>query len=118
MSIFCLGLSHRTAAVDVRERFAIPISALPEALAQLKTIPGVTERVIVSTCNRTEFYVTGELADSSAPAFFRNFCRDFRVEDETRLFRFCAHDCVSHLFRVASGLASLVVGHTDMFLPI
>ena len=44
MSIFCFGLSHRTAAVDVRERFAIPVSALPEALAQLKTIPGVTGR--------------------------------------------------------------------------
>ena len=70
MSIFCFGLSHQTAAVDVRERFAIPVSALPEALAQLKTIPGVTEGVIVSTCNRTEFYVTGELAETSALAFF------------------------------------------------
>jgi glutamyl-tRNA reductase len=115
MSIFCFGLSHRTAGVDVRERFAIPQSALAEALVQLKTVPGVTEGVIVSTCNRTEFYVTGELADSSAPAFFRNFCRDFRVEDETRLFRFCAHDCVRHLFRVASGLESMVVGETEIF---
>jgi glutamyl-tRNA reductase len=87
MSIFCFGLSHRTAAVDVRERFAIPLSALPEALAQLKTIPGVTEGVIVSTCNRTEFYVTGELADTSAPAFFGNFYRDFRAVDEKHLFR-------------------------------
>ena len=73
--------------MDVRERFAIPVSPLPEALAQLKTIPGVTEGVIVSTCNRTEFYVTGELADTSAPAFFGNFYRDFRAVDERHLFR-------------------------------
>ena len=73
MSIFCFGLSHQTAAVDVRERFAIPESALPEALARLKRIPGLTEGLIVSTCNRTEFYVTGEFRDSSAPAFFESF---------------------------------------------
>jgi glutamyl-tRNA reductase len=115
MSIFCFGLSHRTAAVDVRERFAIPVSGLPGALAQLKTIPGVTEGVIVSTCNRTEFYVTGELADTSAPAFFGNFYRDFRPMDERYLFRLCADECVRHLFRVACGLESMVVGETEIF---
>ena len=115
MSIFCFGLSHQTAAVDVRERFAIPLSALPEALAQLKKIPGVTEGVIVSTCNRTEFYVTGELADTSAPVFFGNFYRDLRAADEGHLFRLCADECVRHLFRVASGLESMVVGETEIF---
>jgi glutamyl-tRNA reductase len=115
MSIFCFGLSHQIAAVDVRERFAISQSALPAALAQLKTVPGVTEGVIVSTCNRTEFYVTGEFADSSAPAFFENFYRDFRTEDEIHLFRLCANECVRHLFRVASGLESMVVGETEIF---
>src|SRR5246127_435019 len=115
MSIFCFGLSHQTAAVDVRERFAIPISALPEALAQLRAIPGVTEGVIVSTCNRTEFYVTGELADTSASTFFENFYRNFRPVDEGYLFRLCASECVRHLFRVASGLESMVVGETEIF---
>jgi glutamyl-tRNA reductase len=115
MSIFCFGLGHRTAALNVRERFAIPMSALPEALAQLKTMPWVTEGVIVSTCNRTEFYVTGELADTSAPAFFGNFYRDFRAADERHLFRLCADECVRHLFRVASGLESMVVGETEIF---
>jgi glutamyl-tRNA reductase len=115
MSIFCFGLSHQTAEVEVRERFAIPQSALAEALAQLKTIPGVTEGVIVSTCNRTEFYVTGEFADSSAPAFFENFYRDLRTEDERHLFRLCANECVRHLFRVASGLESMIIGETEIF---
>ena len=115
MSIFCFGLSHQTAAIDVRERFAIPESALPEALARLKRMPGLTEGLIVSTCNRTEFYVTGELWDRSAPAFFESFYRDFRLGDERHLFRLQANHCVRHLFQVASGLESMVVGETQIF---
>jgi glutamyl-tRNA reductase len=115
MSIFWFGLSHQTAAVDVRERFAIPESALPEALARLKRMPGLTEGLIVSTCNRTEFYVTGEFRDSSALDFFESFYRDFRAGDETHHFRLSANQCVCHLFQVASGLASIVVGETEIF---
>jgi glutamyl-tRNA reductase len=115
MSIFCFGLSHQTASVDVRERFAISKSALPEALAWLKRMPGLSEGLIVSTCNRTEFYVAGEFRDSSAPAFFETFYRDFRAGDETHLFGLWANHCVRHLFRVASGLESMVVGETEIF---
>jgi glutamyl-tRNA reductase len=115
MSIFCFGLSHQTAAVDVRERFAIPESALPDALARLKAMPGLAEGLIVSTCNRTEFYVTGEFRDSLAPAFFESFYRNLRTGDETHLFRLWANHCVRHLFRVASGLESMIVGETEVF---
>jgi hypothetical protein len=115
MSVFCFGLSHQTAAMDVRERFAIPESALPEALARLKTMPGLTEGLIVSTCNRTEFYVTGELQNGSAPAFFESFYRGFHAGDETHLFRLRANHCVRHLFQLASGLESMVVGETEIF---
>jgi glutamyl-tRNA reductase len=115
MSIFCFGLSHETAAVDVRERFAIPESALPEALARLKTMPGLNEGLIISTCNRTEFYLTGEFRDRSASAFFKSFYRDLRAEDEPHLFRLWADHCVRHLYRVASGLESMVVGETEIF---
>src|SRR6476619_882881 len=76
MSIWCFGLNHQTAAVNVRERFAIPQSALPEALARLKTMPGLTEGLIVSTCNRTEFYVTGELGHLGS-GFFRELLSRF-----------------------------------------
>ena len=115
MSIYCFGLSHQTATVDVLERFAISESALPEALERLKRMPGLTEGLILSTCNRTEFYVTGVFRDSSAPAFFESFYRDFRAGDETHLFRLWANHCVRHLFRVASGLESMVVGETEIF---
>src|ERR1700746_255339 len=100
----------------IRERFAIPELALSEALARLKRIPGVTEGFIVSTCNRTEFYLAGKLSDSSARAFFENFYSDFRKGDETHLLigsRLCCH-----LFRVASGLESMVVGETEIFRQI
>ena len=115
VNIVCFGLSHQTAALGVRERFALPELALPEALARLTTVPDVTEGVIVSTCNRTEFYVTGELAGCSAPAFFKSFYRDFRPEDARHLFRFVGSECARHLFRVASGLESMVVGETEIF---
>jgi glutamyl-tRNA reductase len=115
MSVFCFGLSHQTAAVDIRERFAIPDSALPEALERLKTMPGLREGLIVSTCNRTEFYVAGEFDNSLAPTFFANFYRDLRAGDESHLFRLWANHCVRHLFRVASGLESMVVGETEVF---
>src|ERR1700746_3139934 len=115
VNIVCFGLSHQTAALEVRERFAFPELALPEALARLTTVPDVAEGVIVSTCNRTEFYVTGELAGCPASAFFKSFYRDFRAEDERYLFRFVGSDCARHLFRVASGLESMVVGETEIF---
>jgi len=115
MSIYCFGLSHQTATVDVLERFAISESALPEALERLKRMPGLTEGLILSTCNRTEFYVTGEFQDSSAPAFFESFYRYFLAGDETHLFRLWANHCVRHLFQVTSGLESMVVGETEIF---
>jgi glutamyl-tRNA reductase len=115
MSTFCFGLSHQTAAVDTRERFAIPEFALPEALGRLKRMPGIIEGLIVSTCSRTEFYLTGEFRNSSAQAFFESFYRNFRAGDETQLFRFWANHCVRHLFQVTSGLDSMVVGETEIF---
>jgi glutamyl-tRNA reductase len=115
MSILCFGLSHQTATVDVRERFAIPESALPEALERLKTMPGLIEGLIVSTCCRTEFYVAGDFRDCPAQAFLGSFYRDIRAGDEAQLFRLWDSHCVRHLFQVASGLDSMVLGETEIF---
>src|ERR1700675_3042611 len=57
MNIFCFGISHQTANVEVRERFAIPDSALADSLMRLAQISSVDEGVLLSTCNRTEFYI-------------------------------------------------------------
>jgi glutamyl-tRNA reductase len=100
VSLFCFGVGHHTAPLDVRERFKIPNFALPEALARLAVMPGVNEGLILSTCNRTEFYVCGELRKWSSAVFFSNFYGDFRAGDEKHLFQFRASECVRHLFRV------------------
>jgi glutamyl-tRNA reductase len=59
--------------------------------------------------------VTGEFRDSPAPAFFESFYRNLKAGDEAHLFRLWANQCVRHLFRVASGLESMVVGETEIF---
>lgn len=97
MNTFCFGLSHRTAAVDTRERFAIPESALPEALTRLKTMPGLIEGLIVSTCGRTEFYVPESFGTAQLGIFFDSFYRNCRVGDERQLFYLWANRCVHHL---------------------
>jgi glutamyl-tRNA reductase len=115
MNIACFGLSHQTANVDIRERFAIGDSGLSEALTRLRAIAGVEEGLIVSTCNRTEFYVAGAAAHLPAARFFEEFYQGLRSGDEPHFFGLWAERCVDHLFRVVSGLESMVVGETEVF---
>jgi glutamyl-tRNA reductase len=115
MNISCFGLSHQTASVEIRERFAIPDSDLSEALLRLKAVNGLEEGLIVSTCNRTEFYVAGAVAHMPVPQFFHAFYQGLRSGDEPHLFQLPTEGCVRHLFRVVSGLESMVVGETEIF---
>jgi len=115
MNISCFGLSHQTASVEVRERFAVADSALPEALRRLRAIDGVEEGLIVSTCNRTEFYVVGGVAQLLPARFFQEFYNGLRSDDEPHFFGLWAEGCVHHLFRVVSGMESMVVGETEIF---
>ena len=59
MSVFVLGLNHRTAPIGVRERIVFDSERLPRALERLRNLPGIAEALIVSTCNRTEVYAVG-----------------------------------------------------------
>jgi glutamyl-tRNA reductase len=59
MNFFVIGVNHKTAPVEVRERFAISEAKLPDALRQLTEMPGVEEGMIVSTCNRVEIIARG-----------------------------------------------------------
>ena len=118
MSLFVLGLNHRTAPVDLRERLAIDGNNLPQALESLarQVAPGV----ILSTCNRLEIYaVIGESSgscDSLTP--LRQFVSSHFGVSADELEPFLYHhedgDCVKHLFRVASGLDSMVVGEWEI----
>lgn len=115
MSIFCVGLSHQTANVSVRERFAVPDALLAQALQRLRTVPGVDEAVILSTCNRTELYLAGFAGRSTPETVFAGLQRQLVVADLEHLFQLPVVETVRHLFRVTSGLESMVVGEAEIF---
>jgi glutamyl-tRNA reductase len=115
MNIHCFGVSHQTANVEVRERFAIPDSALADSLTRLVQFPSVQESVLLSTCNRTEFYIVTQDSQLAIEPLFHNFYGSIEVSELGHLFRLQAVHSVRHLFRVAAGLESMVLGETEIF---
>jgi glutamyl-tRNA reductase len=115
MNILCVGISHQTANVEVRERFAIPDSALAESLTRLSQVPGVQESVLLSTCNRTEFYIVTQDSQFGIEHLFHDFYGAREIGELQHLFRLQALSSIRHLFRVASGLESMILGETEIF---
>ena len=117
MKLLITGVSHRTAPVEVRERLAFREETLPAALAYLKSREGVSEAVILSTCNRVEITVTTE--DQVDPqAIVDDFLSHHKqLAAETlaaHTFRHEGRDAIHHLFRVAASLDSMVVGEPQI----
>lgn len=119
MQIAVLGLNHRTAPVELRERLAVSPDRLPEVLARLKSELEIPERVILSTCNRVELYCAiGEL-DGHRAALTR-FLHQLALSAidrgglEERLYWHLQPESVTHLFRVAAGLDSMVLGESEI----
>ena len=111
MSLFALGINHQTAPVALRERVAFGGDALPAALAQLRAMPEVREVALLSTCNRTELYAIAD-DDGSALAHWLA-TRPGPGPGEALhayLYRHRDEAAARHLFRVATGLDSLVLG--------
>jgi glutamyl-tRNA reductase len=114
MKLIVVGLNHLSAPVEVRERFAIPATKIHDHLRQLTAIPPLEEAVIISTCNRVEIYaLTGDAIGGTE----RIFQQLQQLDDGMPLNRsiFYRHDdehAVRHLFEVASGLNSMVIGET------
>jgi len=115
MKFRLIGVNHRTAPVEVRERFAIPESRLPDALQSLCRYPGIAEGLILSTCNRVEFLAH---AENGGEADLRGFIREYFAVDPTEfekyLYEYRDDDAVRHLFRVASSLDSMIVGEPQI----
>lgn len=116
MTLVLVGLNHRSAPLEVRERFALSPRDLPQALPVLRT-GAIREAVVLSTCNRVECYVAA--ADAQAA------CRDVvdflsyhsRLEPaafQSHLYRADDGDAVGHLFRVAAGLDSVILGESEI----
>ena len=118
MNIIIVGLNHRTAPVELRERLAVPDSRLPEAVARLKGWPGVAEALILSTCNRVELYAVVKdtaLGFESLREYFVKIAPTVSGEELVPyLYYFDGHDAIRHLFRVTSSLDSMVVGEPQI----
>jgi glutamyl-tRNA reductase len=113
MSLYTLGLNHRTAPLDVREQIAFSPDALGHALRDLLARPKVKEAAILSTCNRTEVYV-----HTAEPQPVARWLEEFhRVPAESlspHLYTLPRVETVTHAFRVASGLDSMVLGEPQI----
>ena len=115
MALIALGLNHLTAPLDLREKVAFAPDATSGALSDLASQPGVKEAMILSTCNRTELYVE---VDAGAETAAQRWLLDHHGLTERRLDEFLyRHEdnaAVRHLFRVATGLDSMVLGEPQI----
>lgn len=117
MTLLALGINHKTAPVALRERIAFSPETLDQALESLLAQPMVQGGVVLSTCNRTELYLSVEERENLQEALVRWLCDYHHLrEDEVRqsLYWHEDNDAVSHLMRVASGLDSLVLGEPQI----
>jgi glutamyl-tRNA reductase len=117
MKFSIIGLNHKTAPVEVRERVAFEERALPEAFHELKSHNGFSEAMIVSTCNRVEVAVTSEDQTDAAAGVLGFLCRSRNVEPQSLAPHLYHHDdreAIRHLFRVAASLDSMVVGEPQI----
>lgn len=117
MPVVVVGLSHHTAPVTVRERFAFPEAVIPQALGKLRSSGVAQEAVVLSTCNRVEIYVVTELPEAEAFLAIRKFLGEGRNDGQPAsegVFTFGEPRSLEHLFKVASGLDSMVLGETEI----
>jgi glutamyl-tRNA reductase len=117
MHLFLLGVSHKTAPVDVRERLDFSSRNLGAAVEALATRPSAAESVVLSTCNRSEIYVASEnpeRAREDIVAFLSHYHSLSPESFTPHLFSLDDEAAAKHLFRVAAGLDSLVVGEPQI----
>ncbi len=117
MSIVVAGLNHRSAPVEMREKFAFTDAELPQILETFRTGEIVSEAVILSTCNRVEVYAAGdktagELIDKTVNFLLKS--RNYSAQLNGEIYTLSEPDSLIHLFRVASGLDSMVLGETEI----
>jgi len=117
MKVLLVGISHRTAPVEVRERVDFNVRGLQSALASLASRGSAGEAVILSTCNRAEVYVACEdarAARADVARFMSEFTGVQQSDIDPHIQEFVDLDAAKHLFRVAAGLDSLVVGEPQI----
>jgi glutamyl-tRNA reductase len=113
MALTLVGLNHRGAPVEIRERVAYQASEIIAALDAMRTSSGAGEAVLLSTCNRTEIYLV-EAEQDAAPVAWRALSERLGTDASGYGYVRRDRDAVAHLFRVASGLDSMVLGEAQI----
>ena len=114
MNLQLMGINHRTAPVEVRERLAISTSRLPDACQRLARHPGIEEGMILSTCNRVELVTATQNGSADLRSFLRDYFELNPAQFEPHLYQLHEREAVRHLFRVASSLDSMIVGEPQI----
>jgi glutamyl-tRNA reductase len=114
MTLTLIGINYKTAPIELREKIAISREDLPETTRALAAVPGVSECMIVSTCNRVELLAAVESPDTDLTGFLhRHFGLDPALL-QPHIYQQRDQDAVRHLFRVAASLDSMVVGEPQI----
>jgi glutamyl-tRNA reductase len=114
MNLQLIGVNHKTAPVEVRERLAISESRLPEAVRRFAEHPGIDEGMILCTCNRVELLAQTKNGSADLRGFLRQY---FQLEPDDlvpHLYEYREQDAIRHLFRVAASLDSMIVGEPQI----
>lgn len=114
MPLKILGLNHTTAPVDIREQVIYAGDAIARALAEIVGLNGVGEAVMLSTCNRTEIYVEADEDGAVALLAWLKADQHLTAEAQAALFEIRDEEAVRHLFRVACGLDSMILGEPQI----
>lgn len=119
MQLAVLGLNHKTAPVDIRERFNFSNDRVASILRRLRNYDNIPEVMLLSTCNRTELYMVIENPKEAVP-FIKNMLRHLAGEKykDEYFYNITGIFCVRHLFRVASSLDSLIIGEGQILSQI
>lgn len=116
MHLVLIGLSHKTASINLRERLSISKAQLPNALDSLMSLEDVCECVILSTCNRTEIYAyaRNSAADAAIVDWIGEFCGVPTEQYGPYVYTRAGHKAAEHLFRVTPGMDSIALGETQI----
>jgi glutamyl-tRNA reductase len=114
MPLHILGLNHTTAPVEIREQVVFAGDQIGRGLAGVLRLPGVDEAVLLSTCNRTEFYIEASPAGALELGIWLRSDQTLSEQASAALFTLDGENAIRHLFRVACGLDSMILGEPQI----
>ena len=113
MKLLVVGLNHKTASVELRDQVAVSLSDLALRARQVKLRDDLDEIVLLSTCNRVEIYATSSAQRGRTSSLLQSLCAE-PCDFPSHTYFYEDFDALKHLFRVAAGLDSMVLGETEI----